>query len=279
MHLDEFSIGTSFFHRLDPRIKFAVFIPLVFVVALSSNIMVGALFLLLAILCIFLARLSINQIVSRLLVVNVFVLFLWLTLPLSIEGTALFDIGPWHVTTEGVAYTTAITLKANAIFLFTISILGTSEIFALVHALDHFKVPKRLLYLFFFFYRYLTVIHQEYTGVRAAVKARGFVPKTNLHTWRTYAYMVGMLFVKSYERSNRIYQAMTLRGFRGYFPLITHFHIHTYDIIFVAVYVLHYGPLYCTKHVLPIEAPMGARIGQASRHGVTPTTILAEYVR
>ena len=235
MHLDEFSVGTSFFHRLDPRIKFAVFTPLVFVVAFSPDIRVGLLFLLLAVICVLLARLSFKQIASRLLVVNIFVLFLWFTLPMSIKGTALFEIGPWHITTEGVIYTTTITLKANAIFLFTISILGTSEIFALVHALDHFKVPKRLLYLFFFFYRYLTVIHQEYTSVRAAVKARGFTPKTNLHTWRTYAYMVGMLFVKSYERSNRIYQAMTLRGFRGYFPLITHFHIHTGDIIFLGV--------------------------------------------
>lgn len=235
MHLDEFSVGTSFLHRLDPRIKFAVFVPLVFVVALSSHISIGLFFLCMATLCVYLARLSFRDIVNRLLLVNIFVIFLWLTLPFSISGTPLLDLGPWQVTTEGVAFTTAITFKANAIFLFTISILGTSEIFALVHALDHFKVPKRLLYLFFFFYRYLTVLHQEYNGVRAAIKARGFVPKTTVHTWRTYAYMVGMLFVKSYERSTRIYQAMSLRGFRGYFPLITHFHIHTQDIVFVAV--------------------------------------------
>ncbi len=235
MHLDEFSIGSSFFHRLDPRIKLAVFAPLVFVVALAPDIRVGAVFLLVAVVCVCLARLSFQHVVNRLLVVNVFVLFLWLTLPLSIPGTELFHIGPWKITTEGIAYTTAITFKANAIFLFTISILGTSEIFALIHALDHFRVPKRLLYLFFFFYRYLTVLHQEYNGVRAAIKARCFVPRTNLHTWKTYAYMVGMLFVKSYERSRRIYQAMTLRGFRGYFPLIAHFHVHRRDIVFVAV--------------------------------------------
>jgi cobalt/nickel transport system permease protein len=235
MHLDEFSVGTSFFHRLDPRVKFAVFTPLVFVVALSSNIWVGTLFLLLALICVFIARLAFKQILSRLLVVNVFVLFLWLTLPVSIKGTALFNIGPWQITAEGVVYSALITLKANAIFLLTIAILGTSEIFALVHALDHFRVPKRLLYLFFFFYRYITVLHQEYNGIRSAVKARGFVLKTNLHTWRTCAYMVGMLFVKSYERSKRIYQAMTLRGFRDYFPLITHFHIRTRDIVFVAI--------------------------------------------
>jgi cobalt/nickel transport system permease protein len=235
MHLDEFSVGTSFFHRLDPRIKIVVFTPLVFVVALIPNIRTNALFLLFAVTCVSLAKLSFKTILSRLLVVNAFVLFLWFTLPFSIKGTALFNIGPWQITAEGVTYTTAITLKANAIFLLTISILGTSEIFALVHALDHFKVPKRLLYLFFFFYRYLTVLHQEYSGVRAAVKARAFVPKTNLHTWKTYSYMVGMLFVKSYERSRRIYQAMTLRGFRGYFPLTTHFHIHKKDILFAAV--------------------------------------------
>jgi cobalt/nickel transport system permease protein len=235
MHLDEFSVGTTAFHRFDPRIKFAVFTPLVFIVALCPSVLTGLFFLLAAILCVFLARLSVRSVAGRLAGVNVFVLFLWLTLPLSISGTALFPLGPWEVTVEGAAAALAITVKANAIFLFTIAILGTSEIFALVHALDHFKVPKRLLYLFFFFYRYLTVLHQEYSNVRTAARARGFVPGTNVHTWKTFASMVGMLFVKSYERSRRIDQAMTLRGFRGYFPLISHFHVHREDIIFLCI--------------------------------------------
>jgi len=235
MHLDEFSIGTSFLHRLDPRAKFAVFVPLVFVVALSPSLWAGLFFLAVSIAFVFLAGLPFGSLRDRVVLVNIFVVFLWLTLPVSIGGTALFDLGPWQVTKEGIIYTAIITAKANAIFLFTIAILGTSEIFALVHALDHFKVPKRLLYLFFFFYRYLTVLHQEYNTIRAAARVRGFIPRTSLHTWRTYGNMVGMLFVKSYDRSRRIYQAMTLRGFRGYFPLITHFHLHTQDIIFMGV--------------------------------------------
>jgi len=232
MHLEEFSQGHSFFHRLDARIKFIVFLPLVFVIALFQNIATGFLSLFLAVIFILLARIPFDSLFRRLVVVNLFVLFLWLALPFSVEGEALFSLGRFEFSREGFIYTLSITLKANAIFLFTVSILGTSEIFSLVHALHHLKFPKELTYLFFFFYRYISVLHREYDSLFSAIKVRGFIPRTNLHTWRTYAYLVGMLFIRSYERSRRIYQALLLRGFRGDFPLISHFRLKRKDLLF-----------------------------------------------
>ncbi|MCP3952682.1 MAG: cobalt ECF transporter T component CbiQ, partial [Desulfobacterales bacterium] len=38
---------------------------------------------------------------------------------------------------------------------------------------------------------------------------------TNLHTYRTYAYLAGMLFVRASMRAQRVYQAMLCRGFHG----------------------------------------------------------------
>jgi len=237
MHLEEFSAGDSFFHRMDPRIKFIVFLPLVFVIALSKDITLGAVFLLLAVGSIFVARVSLKALLRRLAVVNVFILFLWITLPFSIEGKTLFSLGRFSFSLEGAVYTFGITLKANAIFLFTISILGTTEVFSLAHALLHLKLPRKLIELFFFFYRYISVLHKEYERLFQAVKMRAFSPRTNLHTWRTYAYLVGMLFIRSYERSQRVYQALILRGFKGEFPLISHFKLRKQDVAFaVAAY-------------------------------------------
>jgi len=237
MHLEEFSAGSSFFHKMDPRIKFIVFLPLVFVIALSKDITLGAVFLLLAVGSIFVARVSLKALLRRLAVVNVFILFLWITLPFSIEGKTLFSLGRFSFSLEGAVYTFGITLKANAIFLFTISILGTTEVFSLAHALLHLKLPRKLIELFFFFYRYISVLHKEYERLFQAVKMRAFSPRTNLHTWRTYAYLVGMLFIRSYERSQRVYQALILRGFKGEFPLISHFKLRKQDVAFaVAAY-------------------------------------------
>ena len=75
-------------------------------------------------------------------------------------------------------------------------------------------------------------MHEEYSRLRNAVIIRCFKAGTNIHTYRTYAYLVGMLIVRSYERSQRIYQAMLCRGFKGRFPVISHFRLRKGDVVF-----------------------------------------------
>lgn len=233
MHLEEFAEGTSLFHRLDPRVKFIGFIPYVFVIALIQGITLPALALFLSSCMIIISRVDMKKLLNRLAAVNVFILLLWLFLPFSYPGNELFHIGPLTATREGLLYSASITFKANAIVLATIAILGTSEVFSLAHALVHLKVPNKLVYLFFFFYRYISVLHDEFTKLNRALHVRAFRPGTNVHTYKTYAYLVGMLIVRSYDHSQRIYQAMLCRGFTGRFPIVSHFHTHTRDYFFI----------------------------------------------
>jgi cobalt/nickel transport system permease protein len=205
------------------------------VVALLQNVYAGFASLLCAVICVFFAGIKARPLVKRFVVVNIFIMFLWVTLPFSMDGRTLFSLGRFNFTAEGALYTFIIALKANAIFLFTIAILGTSEIFSLAHALFHLKVPKKLVYLFFFFYRYISVLHREYDRLVSALKIRAFSANTSFHAFKTYAYLVGMLFVNSYERSQRIYQALVLRGFRGDFPLINHFRLRKTDFAFCVI--------------------------------------------
>ncbi len=104
-----------------------------------------------------------------------------------------------------------------------------------MHGLRHLHVPDKLVHTFFFCYRYISVIHEEYTRLRHAMRVRCFRPRTSLHTYRSYAYLVGMLLIKSYERSVRIYQAMLCRGFRGEYPTFHHFHLHGRDLVSLGV--------------------------------------------
>ena len=66
-------------------------------------------------------------------------------------------------------------------------------------------------------YRYIFVIEQEYQRLMRAARIRNFRPGSNLHTYRTYAYLLGMLFVRSAERAKRVHLAMVCRGFSGKF--------------------------------------------------------------
>jgi len=91
------------------------------------------------------------------------------------------------------------------------------------------RIPNKMVQLFFFTYRYLHVIHQEYLRMLNALKIRSFQPKTGMHTYRTYAYLVGMLLVRSYDRSERIRDAMLCRGFRGRFYDIREYYLKPFD--------------------------------------------------
>jgi cobalt/nickel transport system permease protein len=66
----------------------------------------------------------------------------------------------------------------------------------------------------------------------AAIKLRGFVPRTNFYTYKTYAYLVASLLIKSYDRSERVYKAMLCRGFKGVFPTYRHFKMQRKDKLF-----------------------------------------------
>lgn len=242
MHLEEFSEGNSFLHQADPRLKIMVFSIFSILCATATGLKTPSLFLVYSVFSVFIARLRIKPLFSRLGVANFFILFIWIFVPVSYPGNPYISFAGLKISHEGLLYALSITLKANAIIIATITLLGTSSINVLAHAMLHLKAPKKLVTVFFLFYRYITVIHDEYLKIKRAVIARGFVPKTSLHTYRTYAYIVGGMLIKSYERAEEIYRAMLCRGFQGYFPLFEHFYMRKIDIIFslvsISVFIL-----------------------------------------
>jgi len=238
MHLEEFAEGNSFFHRIDPRVKFITFAPYVTAIAVMQGIKAPLAGLVVSAVMILASGIDMRKLLNRLIVINVPILVLWVFLPFSYPGEGLFSIGSFTATSEGVLYAMSITLKANSIVLATIAILGTSQIFSLAHALIHLKAPVKLVYLFFFFYRYISVIHNEYSRLKKTLIARSFRPATNIHTYRTYANLIGMLLVRSYERSQRVYKAMLCRGFKGTFPVMSHFSLKKSDMAFSALMAL-----------------------------------------
>lgn len=238
MHLEEFAEGSSLLHRLDPRVKFVSLMPYIIVIALMKGVKYPFIALVISALMIVFARLDMKKLLNRLVAVNIFILFLWVFLPFSYPGEAVLRLGPLSASLEGILFALSVTLKANAIVLATIAVLGTSEVFSLAHALVHLKMPDKLVYLFFFFYRYISVLHEDYSTLKRAISVRAFRPGSNMHTYKTYAYLVGMLIVRSYDHSQRIYNAMLCRGFTGRFPIITHFHMHPWDYAFGCLMIL-----------------------------------------
>jgi cobalt/nickel transport system permease protein len=205
----------------------------------------------LALFCLVLARLPLKKVLARLLVVNSFIFSLWFVLPLTYPGDAVWRFGPLAATRQGLIYTGLITLKSNAIIIALIALVATIPVVTLGQALYRLRLPDKLCHLLLFTYRYLYVFEQEYHRLVQAMKVRGFQPRTNLHTYRSYAYLAAMLLVRSYDRADRVFQAMRCRGFHGVFYSLRTFSWQRRDGIFVAASMLVLMTLFYLEWRLP----------------------------
>jgi len=227
---EPFSTGNSIIHSLDPRVKIIVVTLFSVVVATSSRFLALLPALAISLFLVTMAKLPIKKVFYRLLLVNGLILFLWLVLPFTFSGHKLFTIGPFIATKEGILLAGQITVKSNSILLSMIALLSTTQIFSLGHAMGQLHFPDKITHLFLFTFRYIHVIYQEYHRLINAMKMRGFVPRTNMHTYKSYAYLVGMLLVKSYDRAERIHKAMLCRGFNKKYHSLTQFSLKMEDI-------------------------------------------------
>lgn len=218
--------------RLDPRGKVVVALAYSLLMALCPQPLVPAVGVVLGLGLAVWSRLGFRVLWRRALAVNAFVAFLWLFLPWRLSlgpGWSEFTV---QYSPAGLALAGLITLKANAIFLAVVALLGSSHINDIFHALAHLRLPAKLVTLFVLFYRYLHVMRREYLRLRQAMAVRCFTPGSNLRTYRSYAQLVGVLVVRSLDRSERVYQAMLCRGFAGTFWLLDHFVWRRADTVF-----------------------------------------------
>jgi cobalt/nickel transport system permease protein len=193
------------------------------VVALSRNFQVLFAAVIISSILVLIAQLSVREILKRILAVNVFILLLWLVLPLTFHGSVAMSLGPLHVYNAGIAMAAQITLKSNAIVLTLIALVATMNFSILGYSLNWLRVPDKIVHLLLMTYRYVFLIEQEYQRLIRAAQIRGFRPGTNLHTYKTYASIVGMLLVRATLRADRVYKAMLCRGFRRKFYCLYEF--------------------------------------------------------
>jgi len=246
-----FSEGASLAHRLDPRGKIVVAGLFALLMAVATTYAATLAGLALAIICLALARLPWKKVVVRLLVVNSFIFFLWFILPLTYPGDVVWRFGPLAATRQGLIYTGLITLKSNAIIIALIALVATVPVVTLGQALHNLRLPGKLCHLLLFTYRYLFVFEQEFHRLVQAMKIRGFRPRTNLHTYRSHAYLAAMLLVRSYDRADRVFQAMLCRGFHGVFYSLRTFSWQRRDGIFVVLSMLALMTLFYLEWLMP----------------------------
>ncbi len=218
MFTDAFLNIESPIHRLDARARVIAAVVLSVAIATVNSPAALALSLTGAVALAAVGRLPLRSTLRRLLPLNLFLAVLVVLLPLTTPGPALFHVHTLAFTWPGLLAGLAIAARANAIVLIITALLTTMEAADLARALRSLRVPPALVTLFLLTGRYIFVLQTEYQRLRRAMGVRAFRPRTNLHTLRAFGNLVGMLVVKGFDRSERVYQAMKCRGYTGVFP-------------------------------------------------------------
>jgi len=218
-----FAEDHAWLQRIDPRLRVLAAGGFAVVVAVAYDFRTLACALILAFLLVASSRMDLLRVARRLVAPMLFLALLWLVLPWSYEGPVWFTIGPLAVTRPGVIMCSQISLKTIALMTAFMALVATMTVDTLGHALNRLRLPDKMVHLLLITYRYLFVIEQEYQRLLRAMKIRSFQPRTNLHSYRTYAYLVGMLFVRASERARRVHCAMICRGFSGRFVSLRRF--------------------------------------------------------
>lgn len=212
---EPFAAGSTLFHRRDVRVKLIGAAAISLVLAVTNSFITAGTGCVVTCLLLIFSKPEPYRILKRIAGVNIFTLFLLITLPLTYGGDRTVQILFFQLSVDGLRMAALIALKTNGILFCFLALLATSTTVSLGHGLEKLGLPHKLIFLLLFSYRQLFVIHQEYQRLQRAAKLRGFIPANSLHTYRTYGYLFGMTLVKSWNRAERVQQAMVLRGFCG----------------------------------------------------------------
>lgn len=227
--------GGTVVHRLDPRFRVVVVSAFALLVVLSARPLVLGAALALALATLAAARPSVKRSVHRLVELNLFMLLFVAFLPLFVPGARAFGVGGLAWSKEGLWQAGLIAGRANAIMIALTALLTTMEPAHLGFALDGIGCPRKLSGILLFMVRYIEVFHVEYHRLRNAMRLRGFRARCDRHTFRTFGYLIGLLVVRSLDRSERVLKAMKCRGFRGHFYLVAPFKVGGTDVGFAIV--------------------------------------------
>ncbi len=237
----------SLLDRIDPRGRILVALAFSALTAVTNRPLTVVAALAVAALCTALSGLRPATILRRMAPVNLFMLLLIAVMPLTSGGREIGRLGPLAYGEDGLRLALTIAVKGNAIVLMLVALLGSLDVNSVGHALSHLRVPDKLTHLLLFTVRYLDVLRREHGRLSAAMRLRAFRPGANMHTYRTYGHMIGMLLVRSLDRSERVVDAMKCRGFRGHFYLLDHFHFSRRDVPFALATVVVLTGLVCLE--------------------------------
>lgn len=204
-------------HRLPAECKLVATIAFVLVVVLTPRTAFWAFgcYAVLLLGVALLARVPLRLVARRMLVEVPFVLFA-VAMPFLATGRRVDVLGV-GLSVEGLYGAWNMLAKATLGVVCSILLAATTEIRDLLVGLQRLRMPQLLVQIMSFMVRYADVVTDEMRRMRIAREARGFVGR-DLRQLPVVARSAGALFIRCYERGERVHLAMLSRGYTGRLP-------------------------------------------------------------
>lgn len=209
--------GHSRIHRFPAHLKVLLLLGFMLVVVATPRglyaAFAGYLVALLAVVAV--SRVPPTYLLKRMVVELPFVFFAVL-LPFVATGPRTEVLG-LSVSEHGLQAGIALLIKATLGVLASLTLAATTEPQDLLIGLERLRLPQQLVQIMAFMVRYLDVVTGEMQRMKVARESRGFTARNPAH-WPVLAKSAGALFIRSYERGERVHLAMLSRGYTGKMP-------------------------------------------------------------
>lgn len=151
-------------------------------------------------------------------------------------GTPVAEVGirPYVavITGEGVRRAAQFFLRVWVCVASLTLLILTTRFSKIIHAMERFKVPGLFVTLTSITFRFIFVLIDEAYRMVVARESRAVGKESRMDVLRSMARVAGTLFIRSYERGERVYMAMLARGYSGRFRSLDHTEAQTRDFVF-----------------------------------------------
>lgn len=210
--------GHSAVHRLPPHLKLLALVAFVLTVVATPREEYWAFGVYLALLIAVIASTGVpfGYLARRTVIEVPFVVFAAL-MPFIATGPRV-SVGPLSLSEHGLMGAWGLLAKGTLGVLASLTLAATTEPRAVLAGLERLHLPQQLVQIMGFMMRYLEVVTGELQRMRIARESRGFTARS-VRAWPALASTAGALFIRSYERGERIHLAMLARGYAGTMPV------------------------------------------------------------
>lgn len=209
--------GHSPIHRLPGQVKILALLGFMLVVVATPGpwylVFAGYLGLLLVVVAV--SRVPPTHLLPRMVVEVPFVVFAVL-LPFIAVGPRTEFLG-LSVSASGLLAAWTLLAKGTLGVLGGLTLAATTEPQEVVRGLERLRLPSTLVQIMGFMIRYLDVVSDDLRRQHIALASRGFSAR-DPRQWPVLARSAGALFIRSYERGERVHRAMLSRGYTGRMP-------------------------------------------------------------